>query len=113
MAKRIKSTRHRHPTLVLSAEHEDAGPYYLTTIDGYGVKWTKKRFGSPHPWIESFQKALLAFELVELDESLTPKEAKSAADRTIDWYAGWRGQSASHATIVSHAFDLVEKARRR
>lgn len=63
----------RQYNLYLRAEHQDSGPYYLVDRAGFGVSWRRGHQ-------RDFSKALLAFALVDIDESITPKEAKAASD---------------------------------
>lgn len=104
----IRRTPHsRRVELLLRAEEVDAGPYYLVDRMGYGVAWTKPRkvFVGDRPrqesWVPTFQRARLAFELCLLDESLSAKDAKRAADRTA------KRIDPAQPNAVWHALELV------
>ena len=122
----IRRTHSRRVVLILGADHPDKGPYYLIDRAGYGVSWrqpaheirptgeisTSMYQGNPYShkttWIPIFNRAKLAFTLVEEDEELTPKEAKKIADAT---YARL-GNGAGIAHAENFAWHLVEKNRK-
>lgn len=94
----IRRTTSRRYPLLLRAEHEDAGPYYLVDRAGYGVSWrapARERVPVHNPlparysgaahrvrttWVPTFEKAILAFTLVDVFEELSAKDAKRIAD---------------------------------
>lgn len=121
----IKHSRHRPVTLILWAAADDQGPYFLTDRAMFGVSWRKPaiqhltvgkasaRHGAAfvrrETWIPTFDRARLAFELCELDETVTPKEAKAAAD----WTADHLGRAGTETPVVALAFERLEKIRAR
>lgn len=108
----IKRTVGRKPTILLRSANIDSGPYYLTDITGYGVSWrvpTRDRSGR-RTWAATYTLAALAFELCDLDETLTPKMAKAAVD-TVAKDVIWT--EMSHAQHVSNAFSWLDRKRKR
>lgn len=121
----IKRTRGtRKVPLLLRADHEDRGPYYLIDRAGYGVAWIKPAVeirptgeisdnpfqGNPYTrkttWVPIFERARLAFELADFyDESLSPKDAKKIADATYKRL----GNGASPGHAMRFALHLLEK----
>ena len=94
----IKRTRSRNVVpLLLKSETETAGPYYLVDRAGYGVSWRKSKrisrsigsnewwTGRPQTqsitWIPVFNRARLAFDLVDMFDEMTPQEAKFISDK--------------------------------
>ena len=130
MTQTIKRTRGRRYPLLLRAEHEDAGPYFLVDLAGYGASWRKPAVENvpiPNPlsyrisgtahrrritWVPIFQKARLAFTLVEWFPELSAKEAKKIAD------AAWNrmGDERTRATpeqVERYAFAMARDALER
>lgn len=107
--KTIKRTRggRRYP-LYLRAAEPDAGPYYLVTIDGLGVAWKKPAYGRglSRTWVPVFERARLAFELVDQDDNLTPRQAKEIVNKA---YAHLGNQNPTPAQLENYAFRLVDK----
>lgn len=95
----IKRTRSRRFPLLLRAEHDDRGPYYLVDRAGYGVAFR----GRGHQ--RDFAKALMAFDLCEFDDSITPKEAKAAVDNVF------RYKYRTEPQRFWDALSRIEKAR--
>lgn len=107
----IKRTHHRRFPLLLQAEHEDRGPYYLVDRAGFGVSWRKPVYGRglTRTWIPVFERARLAFTLVDEDDDLSPQEAKRVAD--LAWkHIG--GQNPSPVQLEHYAIRLLERRTR-
>jgi hypothetical protein len=108
----IKRTRGRKYPLILSAASEDGGPYFLADRAGYGVAWRKPNYAhhslKRSDWLRVFQRALLAFELVESDEDLSPQTAKKIADLAFK-QMGYN----EPAKVERHAFHLLVKEARK
>ncbi len=111
-----KTSNRRHP-IYLRAEHDDAGPYYLTDQAGYGVWWSKPKqhghIGRSPTWVPVFRRAVLAFQMLDRDETITPSEAKKAIDKVFDssWYRV--GDASSGEDVLGHAFAIVDTAKRK
>ena len=120
----IKRTRARRYPLLLRADHEDAGPYYLVDLAGYGVSWrqpAKQLVPVPNPyparyagashrvettWVPTFRKALLAFELADMFPELSAKDAKRISD------GAWKRfeRSGGHpADVERYAFAMARE----
>lgn len=97
----IKRTKTRRFPILLRSEHDDRGPYYLTDRAGYGVAFR----GRGH--LRDFRKALMAFELVDFDETVTPKEAKAAVDKVF------KHEYITEAMRFWDALGEIEKSRMR
>lgn len=120
---RIKKTHSRRYPLVLGADHERKGPYYLIDVSGYGVSWrepaievrptgeisTNPNQGNPYKryktWIPIFNRANLAFNLTEGDDAITAKIAKKIADETYKKL----GNNADPAHAERFAWHLLGK----
>lgn len=129
----IRRTTSRRYPLLLRAEHEDAGPYFLVDLAGYGVSWRKPAveniptqpepgaYRSPYAggrhirrttWIPIFYRARLAFTLVEWFPELSAKDAKKIAD------GAWNrmGDDRTRATpeeVERYAFAMARDALER
>lgn len=119
----IRRTRDRQIPLLLRAEHEDRGPYFLVDRAGFGVSWRKPAServptgersrslhrGEPYTrkvtWIPIFDRARLAFTLVDEDEDVDAKLAKKIADQTYERL----GPNARPEDAERYAFHLLKK----
>lgn len=109
----IHRTRFRDVPLILTADHLDAGPYYLIDRAGYGVSWRKPAIETRPTGEQSRSiyrgnpstRKVTAFTIVNEDDEVSAKEAKKIADTT---YARL-GNSASPSEAERFAWHLVEK----
>jgi hypothetical protein len=122
----IRRTRERRIPLLLKAEHEDRGPYYLVDRAGYGVSWRKPAYehvptesrypasyaGASHTrrltWVPIFDRAKLAFTLVDDNEEVDAKLAKKIADKTYDKL----GSGRPMGEVERYAYYLLKKAQK-
>lgn len=125
MAITIKRTHARAHTFLLSAEHEDRGPYFLVDRAGFGSSWRAPAYEhvptgevSTHPnhgnpftrrltWVPIFNRALLAFNLLNTTE-IGPQLAKKIADDTYKKL----GNNADTAHAERFAHHLLSKRSR-
>ena len=126
----IKRTRARRYPVLLRSENEDRGPYFLVDLAGFGVSWrnpasemvptratganasgelaTYATHTRHVTWVPTYRRAVLAFALLEADETLSPKLAKEIADKTFERL----GNGADTAHAERFALHLLSKAAR-
>lgn len=125
----IRKTTSRRFPLLLKAAYEDREPYYLVDLAGYGVSWIKPAiehrsaespkspyagvsFTRHRTWIPIFQRARLAWEIVEMEPEVSAKLAKKIADKAWNRFeAGARGTRINPADVERFAWYLLDKER--